>query len=389
MLRNRQDVPEQRLNLALVGPIYPYRGGIAHYTMRLYQELVERGDKVSLYSFARLYPGWLFPGRTDQDPSKLEPAIEGEYKLDSLNPFTWWKTARIICSRRPNGLVLQWWVTFLAPVWMLLAMVARRAGIPVVFICHNVLPHERRFWDIWLTRRTLATGNGFIVQSQEEKKRLLALLPDRPVQVVPMPTFDMFAGQAVAQDEARQRLGLPDGVPVLLFFGFVREYKGLMYLLEAMPIIRAELPGVRLLIVGEFWQDKRTYMERMEQLGIEQEIIVVDRYVANEQVPLYFAAADVVVLPYIRISQSAVVQLAFGLGVPVITTRLSGLSELVIEEITGLMVPPRDTEALAEAVCRFFKDSLGPKMETAIEAIKVEFTWGRLLHSIEVLVAHG
>jgi glycosyltransferase involved in cell wall biosynthesis len=343
------------MKAALVGPIYPYRGGIAHYTAKLYRELIARGHEVALYSFKRQYPRWLFPGQTDRDPSALKLDAACEYTLDSLNPFTWWATARAIRARRPDALILQWWVPFFAPMWAVLARVARRAGIKVTFICHNVLPHEQRPWDVWLTRKTLGLGDGFVVHSQEEKARLLALLPGRQAEAMPLPVFDMLADQTLARDEARQRLGLPQGAPVLLFFGFVREYKGLRYLLEAMPAIRAELAEVRLLIVGEFWQDKQSYQEQIKRLGIEQSVTIVDQYVSNEEMPVYFAAADVAVLPYTHVTQSAVAQLAFGFGVPVITTRVGGLPEAIVEGETGLLVEPQDARGLAKAITHYFE----------------------------------
>jgi len=371
------------VKVVLVGPTYPFRGGIAHYTTMLYHELAVRGHQVTLYSFKRQYPRWLFPGQTDRDPSVSKLDAPCEYTLDSLNPFTWWATARAIRRSSPAVLILQWWVSFFAPIWNLLAWLARRAEIKVVFICHNVLPHEQQSWDAWLARWALRQANGFIVQSQEEKARLLTLLPGRPVEIVLHPIYDMFAQQAIPQDMARQRLGLPQHAAVLLFFGFVREYKGLRVLLEAMPAVRARLPDIRLLIAGEFWQDKQTYLDQIKRLGIGQNVVVVDSYISNEEVPVYFSAADVLVLPYTQVTQSGVVQLAFGFGLPVITTQTGGLSEIVTDCRTGLLVPPQDTEALEHAICRFFVEGLGMQLGAGIRAQRQNFGWARLATAIE------
>ena len=371
------------MKVTLVGPIYPYRGGIAHHTAMLYRALVTREHQVLLYSFKRQYPRWLFPGRTDRDPSALKLDAECEYTLDSLNPLTWLATAQAIRARRPDVLILQWWVPFFAPMWAVLARVARRVGIKVLFICHNVLPHEQRPWDVWLAKRVLRLGDGFLVPSQEERMRLLGLLPGRRVEVAPHPIYDMFAGQAIPRDEARWRLALPPPAPILLFFGFVREYKGLRYLLEAMPVIRIEFADVRLLVVGEFWQDKQTYLDQIERLDIARNVVVVDRYVPNEEVPVYFAAADVVVLPYTDVTQSGVVQLAFGFGVPVITTRVGGLAEVVADGETGLLVPPGDCAALAEGVKRYFREGWEARMTEAIKQTRCQFEWKKLVVLIE------
>ena len=370
------------MNLALVGPTYPYRGGIAHHTTMLYHALASCEHRVSLYSFRRQYPSWLFPGRTDRDMSALKLSAECEYTLDSLNPLTWWATARVIRAHQPAVLILQWWVPFFAPMWMVLARSARRAGIKVLFICHNVLPHEQRPWDAWLARGALGLGDGFIVHSQEERARLSALLPGRRAAVMPLPTF-VLSDQTCTRDEARRQLGLQPEVPVLLFFGLVREYKGLRHLLAAMPAIRSELADVRLLIAGEFWEDKRLYLERVAQLGIGTSVTVIDRYIPNEELPTYFAAADVAVLPYDHVTQSAVAQLAFGFNLPVITTHVGGLAEIISDGHTGLLVPPGDPAALAQAVIRYFREGCRERMAQAIEQARPQFDWRNLVRLIE------
>jgi glycosyltransferase involved in cell wall biosynthesis len=367
------------LKLALVGPVYPYRGGIAHYTTMLYRELVACGNQASLYSFKRQYPRRLFPGPTDRDPSQQRLDVECKYMLDSLNPFTWWTTAQAIRVQQPDVLLLQWWVPFFAPIWMVLAWAAHRFGIKTVFICHNVLPHEQRPLDKMLARWTLGLGDGFIVPSQDEREHLLALLPDRRVEIAPHPIYDMFAEQAMPRGEARKQLGLPQDAPVLLFFGFVREYKGLRYLLEAMPEILAELSDVRLLVVGEFWQGKQPYLDQIARLGIEQNVVIVDQYVPNEQVPLYFSAADVVVLPYTDVTQSGVVQLAFGFGVPVITTRVGGLPDVVADGKTGYLVDPGDVSGLSRAIVGFFRQDRAASFRIAIEQGWAQCGWGKVV----------
>jgi glycosyltransferase involved in cell wall biosynthesis len=258
--------------------------------------------------------------------------------------------------------------------------------VPSLFLAHNVLPHETRPWDIWLARKTLGLGCGYVVQSQDEHARLLSLLPGRRVEVVPHPVHYMFVDQSLPQDEARQRLGIPPSAPVLLFFGFVREYKGLRYLLEAMPLVRAALADVQLLIVGEFWQGKQAYLNQIQCLEIERNVIIVDQYVSNEDIPTYFSAAAVVVLPYIQVTQSAVVQLAFGFGVPVITTRVGGLPEVVVDGLNGLLVEPQDPPGLAWAIIRYFETAgLEQALRENIHRQSGKKEWERLTFAIEHL----
>ncbi len=373
------------MKIVIIGPVYPFRGGIAHYTTLLTKTLQATGHRVKLYSFKRLYPGWLFPGKSDRDPSHLKIEVEAEYRLDTFNPLSWWATARAMRLEQPEILILQWWVTFLAPLWFVLAYLARRAETKVIFICHNVLPHEHHPWDSWLAKQTLRWGDGFIVQSLDEKQRLSGLLPGRPIEIVFPPPNTMLIEQIISQAEARQRLALLQNVPVLLFFGLVRPYKGLSYLLEAMPAVLNALPETYLLIAGEFWQDKQTYLTQMTRLRIEKQIKVIDYYVLNEDIPLYFGAADVVVLPYIQASQSGVLPLAYGLERPVIASRIGGLPEVVKEGQTGLLVPPRDAEALAAAIIRFFTEGLQERLTAQVRAENAQSDWGEMNKAIDQL----
>ena len=357
------------MRFVLVGPVYPYRGGIAHYTTMLCRALHERKHEVLLVSFKRQYPQWLFPGRSDKDPSKKPLEVEeARYWIDSLNPITWLATFWHIRRYWPDAVILQWWTTFWAPVWFVLGMLNRLfLRRPLIVVCHNVLPHEAWWWDHLLTKAVLRWGTRFIVQSVEEERRLTALIPGAQVVVVPHPVYDMFAGERISREEARRCLGLPLDAPILLFFGIVREYKGLKDLLAALPEIRAQVGRVILLVTGEFWENKEPYLEMIEQLGIGDSVVIEDHYIPNEEVALYFSAADVLVAPYRRVTGSGVVQMARGFGVPVVTTRMRGISEVTDSEI-GLLVPPGDTQALADAVaCCFVQDSIATRVSKASE----------------------
>ena len=240
------------MRIVLIGPVFPFRGGIAHYTTMFYRALRERKHEVLLVSFKRQYPQWLFPGRSDKDPSKKPLKIEkARFWIDSLNPITWLMTFWRIHRYRPDAIILQWWTTFWALVWFVLGVLNRLfLRGPTVIICHNVLPHETRWWDPLLTKAVLRWGTRFIVQSSEEENRLTTLIPGALVVVVPHPVYDMFADEQVPREEARRELGLALDVPVLLFFGIVREYKGLQDILAALPEVRARLGRVILLVAG-------------------------------------------------------------------------------------------------------------------------------------------
>lgn len=353
------------MRVVLIGPVYPYRGGIAHYTTMLQRALIEWGHDVLLISFKRQYPQWLFPGQSDKDPSQHPlRAEQPQYWIDSLNPLTWFLTFFRLLRYHPDALIMQWWTGFWAPAWLTFGLLnALFLHKPLLYICHNVLPHETHWWDVWLIRLVLHWGSRFIVQSEDEQQRLLTCLPNAWTTVCPLPVFDMFAGERIPKEEAQQQLGLLVGVPVLLFFGIVRAYKGLADLLAIVPQVRDRLGKVLLLVVGEFWEDKAPYLAQIEALHIADSIIIEDRYVRNEEVALYFSAADVLVAPYREVTGSAVVQMGIGFRCPIITTRVGSLGELSKNNPSMTLVAPRDGVALADAIVQHFRTQSEPSVQ--------------------------
>jgi glycosyltransferase involved in cell wall biosynthesis len=374
------------MRCVLIGPVYPYRGGIAHYTTRLAQAIRERSHNLLLISFKRQYPQWLFPGQSDKDPShKPLEAERAWYWIDSLNPLTWLTTFGRIKGFEPDAIIMQWWTTFWAPVWFLLLNLNRFfLRRPVLIICHNVLPHETSRWDPWLARLVLRRGTQFITQSAEEKRQLLTLIPGAQVEIHPLPAFDMLARHRVCRQEARERLGLPQDQQVLLFFGIVREYKGLMDILLALPKIRERLGRVLLIVAGEFWDKQQPYLEMIQRLGIEDSVRIDGRYIPDEEVGIYFSAADLLVAPYRQVTGSAAVQMARGFGLPIVTTRIGGLAEIA-DDATMYLVPPADPDALAAAASRYFEAD--PRVLPHESDLGDRFSWDHLALFIETLVA--
>jgi glycosyltransferase involved in cell wall biosynthesis len=371
------------MRICVVGPTYPYRGGIVHYTTLLVRHLRAAGHSVRLYSFVRQYPRRLFPGETDMDPSSARLAVDCEYVLDPLVPTSWLRLARKVRDFEPDLLVLQWWVPYWMPSFATIArLVKRRTNIRVVYVCHNVLPHEGGgALTRLIAKAALRGGDGFVVHSEQDRSRLLALLPNAHVLRAHLPTYAELAELGVAGRRA------PGGheqerEPVLLFFGFIRPYKGLEYLIRALPRVLERL-RVHLLVVGESWERPETYEDCARRLGVEQAVTFVDRYVPNEELPQYFEQADVVVLPYVSASQSAVVQLAFGFGKPVITTSVGGLPEVVRDGVNGIVVPPCDSEALAAAIIRFLDDrQLSERLAENAQLSAKAFSWEQLVSQI-------
>lgn len=371
------------MRIAIVGPTHPFRGGIAHHTTLLYRHLRDRHD-VRFFAFRRQYPMWLYPAATDRDPSERPLAEPGvEHVLDSMNPLTWLDVARRVRRFRADALVIPWWVAFWAPQMSTIARLASLGGrTRVLFVCHNVVEHEPSRLRLALTRAALGAGDRFIVHSEEDRRNLLRIVAGARVRRTALPSFGQVAGAAVARDEARRRLGIGPDEEVLLFFGFVRPYKGLRHLVEAMPRI-LERREVRLVVAGEFWHDRQDYFDRIEALGIRESVTVLDRYTPNEEVADLFAAADLVVQPYETATQSAVTQIAFDLGRPVLVTAVGGLPETVRDRETGYVVPPSDAGAIAEAVLDFFENRRGAAMEAAVAADRDRFSWPRFVEAVE------
>ncbi len=334
------------MKIALLGPVYPWRGGIAHYTALLATAIRRRGHDLLLISFRRQYPAFLFPGRDDRDPSQRPlRAEDARYWIDSLNPLTWLTTFRRLRAYRPELLVLQWWTTFWAPLYLTIGALNRALlGAPLVYLCHNVLPHDAQRGDRLLAQAVLRLGSHFIVTSAAEKARLQALLPWVQASIAPLPVYTICAEERLPQTEARRRLALPEGPPVLLFFGIVRPYKGLDLLLAALPAVRARVGDVLLVVAGEFWEPKQRYREQIRSLGIEKAVIIDDRYIPNEEVAVYFSAADLLVAPYRQVTGSAVVQMARGFGLPIVHA-----ADLPSGDVADL--PSEFPEMLASAIC--------------------------------------
>lgn len=372
------------MKIAVVGPVYPFRGGIAHYTDLLARHLAQE-HTVRIYSYQRQYPRWLFPGRTQLDPGP-PPAAEVETRrwLVPWWPATW---ARAVGDWRQWGaelIVAQWWVPFMGPMMGWLLRGARGQRLPAIAICHNVLPHERGRLDEALARLALGPAAGLLVHSEQEAVTARALLPGRPVRVAPMPRYGLQGTAPRTRAQARAELDVHGRT--LLFFGFVRPYKGLLDLLEAMPAV-VERCQASLLVVGEIWGDAEPYYARVRQLGLEQRVRFVNRYVTNAEAAVYFAAADLVVLPYRHATGSAATQLALAFGAPVVATRAGGLAEAIEDGVTGYLVEPSDVAGLAAAIERFFVEERAEDFRCAIERQHARFSWANVGDAILALAS--
>lgn len=371
------------MKIILIGPVYPYKGGIAHYTSLLCKALRKKHDVVMI-SYKMQYPKFLFK-KEQRDYNNRSFEVEGtRYWINTANPVNILMTAHKIKKEKPDAVILQWWHPYFAPCYYLLSLGLKK--IPLIFTCHNVFPHERFPLDRFLTKLVLKRGNGFIVQSHLDEADLLTINPDANYVVTPHPTYNAFKMQGMSKSAARELLQIDFAAPVLLFFGFVREYKGLNYLLDAMPIIRKQIPDISLWIVGDFDSQKERYLNMIAEHNLQHNIRLVEGYVPDCEVEKYFAASDLIVLPYTSATQSGIVQIAYGFEKPVVVTNVGGLPDVVENGKTGYVVPSHNPDAIAEAVIHFFRDDTHIDWETNIKNKAQQFSWETMVSRIEDLL---
>ncbi len=375
------------MKICLIGPTYPYRGGISHFTSFLKKALEKQGHQVFLVSFSRQYPALLFPGKDDRDPT-ADYLPDVHYLIDSINPFTWMKAVRAITAWGPDKVIVQWWHPYWAVCWGTISRALKRRlnkSVELIFSCLVVVPHEGSFVDRWALKFAMQTADRFIVYSEPEAAQLRTLFPKQPMDVTPHPSY----GELGDEDEEQEVVPLPAGLKasdpvekVVLFAGFVRPYKGLDVLIEAMPHVRKEL-DVKLLVAGEFWKGEEETREQIKQLGIADHVTIVSEYLSDETLASYVAQSDAMILPYKTATSSGIVQLAFGHGTPVITSDVGDLPNIVHHEKTGLVVATENPPALAGAIVRFYNEGLKSQFEENIQADSGRFSWDRLVEVID------
>ena len=372
----------QPKKIAVLGLSYPFRGGIAHYSTLLVRELRKKYS-VRFITLNRQYPSLLFPGKTQYDDSASRIVEENDSIIDSINPLTWISTAFLLKKENFSLVVVQWWNPFFGLAYgTIIKLLALMSKTKVCLLCHNVLPHESTILDRILSKYAYKNVQYFIVHSEEDQKNLLSLKPDAIVKKNLHPTYSIFGDfETYEKNQARQKLAIPHK-NILLFFGLVRKYKGLKYLIYAMERVVKHI-DCALLIVGEFYEPKNEYEALINALNLNEHVIVVGKYIKNEEVSLYFCSADVVVLPYTEATQSGIVQIAFGLNKPVITTNVGGLPEAIKHGKTGFIVEKESPEKLSEAIIKFYQGNYEDKFCKEIQEMTQDFSWDVELRSIE------
>lgn len=358
------------MKIAFLSTFYPYRGGIAQFNAHLYQALSKQHE-VKAFNFTRQYPDFLFPGQTQYvTPEDKAVPVETVRILDSANPLTWCRAARAILREKPDLVVFGYWMSYFAVSLTPVARILRKHGVKTVTVVHNAIPHEPKFFDKPLARRFFRQNDTLVSMCDAVTADIRSLCPEARVVQRPHPVYDHF-GEKRDKFEARQALGLDPDLRTLLFFGLIRDYKGLDLLIDALPLLGE---GYQLVIAGECYGSFDKYQSRIAATGMGANIKVFNRYIGDDEVPLFFSAADVCVLPYRSATQSGITAISLHFDLPVVATPVGGLAESIEKPGIGLMTSAISADAIADAIRAFYAANPDTFVENIRQA-KATMTW--------------
>jgi len=370
------------MRIVILGSAHPLRGGgIASFNERLARSLQEQGHQVDIYSFSLQYPGFLFPGKSQLTD---EPAPEGLRifsRVNSVNPMNWITVGRELRNAGYDLLIVRYWMPFFGMcLGTILGIVRKNPRTKIICIADNIVPHEQRLGDAWLTRYFLNRVDACLTMSRSVLKDLHAIRPDIPAVCTPHPLYDNY-GEKTDKRSARTALNLPPKGKIILFFGFIRRYKGLDILLEAMADPRVRKLGVRLLVAGEYYEGEAQCWALIDRFGLHSEVVMHTDFIPNDRVAVYFSAADCVVLPYRSATQSGITQVALHFSKPMIVTDVGGLPEVVQDGLTGYVCRPNPSD-LADAIVRFYTEKKEDDFVRRLEIDRKKYGWDTFTRTI-------
>ena len=369
------------MKIAIIGPAYPYRGGIANFSERLAYELQLEQDDVQLFTFNMMYPNFLFPGKTQYAESVLQFPLEITQNINSINPFNWWRVGRYIQKQNFDLIIIPYSIPFLAPSLGFIARIIKRNNFTkVLSIVHNLHPHEKRFGDKFLSNFFLKSCDAFLTLSLKVKEDILGIRSNAKVIVSNHPIYDTF-GTIIEKQKAKNQLNLEESKQYILFFGLVRAYKGLDILIDAMSIVAPQNPNIQLLIAGEFYGDYPKYLAQIEALNLSERIVVINQFVPEDKVNSYFCAADIVVQPYKNATQSGITQICYHFNKPMIVTNVGALAENVVNNHVGFVCEP-SKETVAASILRFYQEEKEVIFIENIKEEKKKYSWRVLSQQI-------
>lgn len=370
------------MKIVVLGTAWPYRGGIALFNERLAREFQKENDEVITYTFTLQYPSFLFPGKTQYSEEPAPQDMTIVRKVSSVNPFNWIKVGRELKKMAPDLIVIGFWLPFMAPCLGTIARIARKNGkTKVVSVVHNIVPHEHRIGDKMFATYFCNSVDGFVAMSDSVLNDLTLFDSVKPRVFCRHPLYDNF-GKQVDREEALSELGLDTSNRYMLFFGLIRDYKGLDIMLKAYADSRLREMGVKLIVAGEFYNNAEKYFELEKELGLEGEVIWHREFVPDSKVRYYFGAADIIVQPYKSATQSGVTQIAYHFEKPMIVTNVGGLAEIVPNGKAGYVVEP-DEKEIADAIVNFFGNNRQDEFKEGLLFEKRKYAWSNMTKSVK------
>ena len=366
----------EKKRIIIVGPAYPYRGGIADFNERLAREFQREGHEVTIYTFTLQYPSFLFPGKTQYSTSPAPSDLTIVRKINSINPLNWISVGREIRRMKPDMVMVRFWLPFLAPCLGTIARIIRRAHIKVVGLLDNVIPHERRIGDRLFARYMIKSLDGYVAMSEAVLGDAKSFDDTKPYALTPHPLYDNF-GEKVTREVAIQTLGLDADTRYILFFGLIRDYKGLDLLLRAFADERLRNKRVKLIVAGEFYSNAELYERLERELDLAEHIVWYKEFIPADRVRYFFAAADLVAQPYKSATQSGITQIAYHFERPMLVTNVGGLAEIVPHGRVGYVVQP-DAADIADALVDFVDNKQEGDFEQGIAEEKSKYTWSNM-----------
>lgn len=370
-----------RKKILIIGPAFPLRGGLATYNERLALAFKEQGHSCDILSFSLQYPSFLFPGKTQLSTDEAPKDIKIDAAINSINPINWLIVGRKYQKAKYDVVIFRYWMSFMAPAFGTIArIIAENKHSKILAITDNVIPHEQRFFDTAFTKYFLNGCSAFLTMSEAVKQDLRSFNQDKPVAYVPHPMYDTF-GTKVDKTIAKNNLKLDKNTKYVLFFGFIRAYKGLGVLLEAFADSRIRELGLKLIVAGEFYEDKQPYLKVIDELNLQNQVILSNDFIPNNEVSQYFCAADLVAQPYLHATQSGVTQIAYYYNKPMVVTNVGGLAELVPDNVVGY-VTEVSSQHIADAIVKYFTLNKEQAFSSNMEQEKLRFTWENLCKSL-------
>ncbi|OSZ82690.1 glycosyl transferase family 1 [Chitinophagaceae bacterium IBVUCB1] len=369
------------MKITIIGSAHPLRGGgIATFNERMAEVLQQQGHDVVIYSFSLQYPSFLFPGKSQFTDEPAPKGLEIRSVINSINPINWISVGNRIKKEKPDLIIVRYWLPFMGPCFgTILRRVRKNKHTKIVAITDNVIPHEARPGDMAFTKYFLKSADAFLAMSRDVLKDLRQFT-DKPAVFSPHPVYDNY-GDAVSKLAACEKLRLNPNEKYILFFGFIRKYKGLDILLDAMKDERIKQAGIKLIVAGEFYGDSDAYLQQVQNNGIANSVHLFTEFIPNDEIKYYFSAADLVVQPYRTATQSGITQVAYHFEKPMVVTNVGGLAEVVPDGKVGFVTEPEPT-AIATAILRFFQPNALPNLQQDIATEKQKYSWATLLDNI-------